>query len=291
MELVVLSAGAAQSVVQELAPAFEAAHGCRVSATFGNVGFQRDRLFEGADCDVVILTAAMIADLERAGRAVHGASRALGSVATGVAVRSGEADVRIATGDELRATFAAAEALYVADMQKATAGKHVRSVLERLGLAQQLAGRVLEFANGATAMAALAASSGPGRLGCTQATEILLTPGRFVAGSVCHRAERLVLWKDLTAGIGTDSASAGGHDGPAETPPNASPRTSRPRASGALAPEDREVRRSENRAGQHAAHPAQPAEPHRPQPTPDDRPRRRGRPGGRRVNVGLQRTQ
>jgi len=50
-------------------------------------------------------------------------------------------------------------------------------VIKMLGLEEQVAGRVKLGANGATAMRELAAATGSRPIGCTQATEILATPG------------------------------------------------------------------------------------------------------------------
>jgi molybdate transport system substrate-binding protein len=43
-----ISGGAAQALVTRRQAAFEAQHGCSVSATFGVVGIMKDRLLDGA---------------------------------------------------------------------------------------------------------------------------------------------------------------------------------------------------------------------------------------------------
>ena len=54
-------------------------------------------------------------------------------------------------------------------------------MLDRLGIATSVASRVRNFPNGATSMCEMAAAPGH-PIGCTQATEILATPGiRLVA--------------------------------------------------------------------------------------------------------------
>ena len=89
-ELRLLSAGAAQGLVEAIRAPFRAASGAEIDATFGAVGALAEKLEAGERCDVVILTAAMIADLERNGRALRGTSAPLGRVRTGVAVRAGD---------------------------------------------------------------------------------------------------------------------------------------------------------------------------------------------------------
>ena len=50
-------------------------------------------------------------------------------------------------------------------------------VLRDLGLAEELAPRLRPHPNGATAMKAMADAGDPRAIGCTQVTEILITPG------------------------------------------------------------------------------------------------------------------
>jgi molybdate transport system substrate-binding protein len=50
-------------------------------------------------------------------------------------------------------------------------------VLKSLGVDGELGARLRTFPNGATAMGAMATSSEPGAIGCTQVTEILFTAG------------------------------------------------------------------------------------------------------------------
>ena len=65
MELPILSAGAAKGLVTALADAFLADTGAAVKGAFGAVGAMKERIKSGEPCDVVILTAAMIAGLEK----------------------------------------------------------------------------------------------------------------------------------------------------------------------------------------------------------------------------------
>jgi len=182
MDLHVLSAGAAQGVVEALAVRLREERGAGVHGTFGAVGAMRAKLDSGAPCDLVILTAAQIAELEGLGRIACGEHAPLGRVRTGVAVRDGEAVPDVATPQALRAALVAARDLYIPDPRLATAGVHIAGVLERLGIAEALAPRLRAYPNGSTAMRELARSTGGGQLGCTQVTEIRYTRGVTLAG-------------------------------------------------------------------------------------------------------------
>lgn len=177
-----LSAGAAKGLVEALSPQFRADTGAGIAGTFGAVGAIREQFVAGAPCDVLILTAAMLAELARDGRVLVDSIAPLGSVATGIAVRSGEPHPPIAARDALRGTLAAAPALYCPDPERATAGIHFVAVLQALGLWPEAAARLRASPSGAIAMRELAQSSAHGLVGCTQVTEILYTPGVELVG-------------------------------------------------------------------------------------------------------------
>ena len=172
-----LSGGAAFGLVSQLEARFTADTDCRIAGTYSAVGVMRDRLLAGAACDVVILTAALIAQLEASGHVVAGSARALGRVKTGVAVKAGATPPAVGTPDALKAALLEASGIYFPDPVKATAGIHVMAVLQQLGIDTAVADRLRPFPNGATAMGEMARCADPGVIGCTQVTEILYTPG------------------------------------------------------------------------------------------------------------------
>ena len=201
--LALLSGGAAQGLVGALAPAFEAETGCRIEGEFGAVGAMAAKLRAGAPADLLILTAALIAELRREGRVVEGSAADVGGVLTAVAVRAGDAAPPIADGDALRAALLAADAIYFPDPRQATAGIHFAKVLDRLAIREAVAGRLHPFPNGATAMRALAASRSARPIGCTQVTEMLSTPGVAVAGALPAGFELATIY---TAAVATSAA-------------------------------------------------------------------------------------
>jgi molybdate transport system substrate-binding protein len=182
MQLKLLSGGAAQGLVQALAPRFKAETGADIAALFNAVGAMRDALVGGEPADLVILTATLIGELERGGHVVAGSAADLGAVPTCVAVRGDDSVPPIGDADVLRAALRAADGVYFPDPKLATAGIHFAKVLDALGIHGELAPRLRPYPNGATAMRALAASTERRPIGCTQATEILNTPGTVLVG-------------------------------------------------------------------------------------------------------------
>jgi molybdate transport system substrate-binding protein len=172
----VLSGGAAHGLVRALQQPL-AQRGLAIEGTFGAVGTMREKLLAGAPCDLLILSDSLIQELERQGHVQPGSARPLGRVRTGVAVKAGDRHPPVASREDLTTLFSTARAVYVPHTVQSTAGQHVAKVLRLLGLEQEMAGRLREYPNGATAMRQLAACGEPGLVGCTQMTEILDTPG------------------------------------------------------------------------------------------------------------------
>lgn len=172
-----LSGGAAQGLVSKLQDTFNMAHSCSIASTFGAVGMMRDSLLAGAPCDVIILTDALVAQLTASGELLPGSAQAVGTVKTGVAVKSGDKAPAVDSPAALKAALQSASGIYFPDPVKATAGIHVMRVLKELGLDVELADRLRPYPNGATAMKAMSQSPETGLLGCTQITEILYTDG------------------------------------------------------------------------------------------------------------------
>lgn len=176
-KLHLLSGGAAQGLVTKLQDSFNAAHHCSIAGTFGAVGMMKDNLLGGMPCDVIVLTEALVAQLTASGHLLPGSARAVGTVKTGVAVKTGDKVPAVDSPAALKTALQAAHGIYFPDPVKATAGIHVMRVLKELGLDKELANKLRPFPNGATAMQAMSQSPEAGLLGCTQITEILYTEG------------------------------------------------------------------------------------------------------------------
>ena len=203
-----ISGGAAQGLVVALSDAFAAKQGFAPEGTFGAVGLMKDKLLAGAPCDVLILTAALIQELEQQGHVQAGTARPLGVVRTGVAVKAGEPIPDVATTEALAGLLRGASGIYFPDPVKATAGIHFMKVLKALGLDHELASRLRPFANGATAMRELAVAREPDVVGCTQVTEILDTPGAQLAGVLPRVFELATVYTAAVCSRATDPDGA-----------------------------------------------------------------------------------
>lgn len=180
-KLRILSAGAAQAVVEPLMAALKQ-DGHEIAAEFGAVGSMKARLLEGAPVDMIILSGAMIDELMASGHVVAGSRADLGRVGTGVAVRAGSPLPEVRSIAALRGNLLAATKIVCPDPGAATAGKVVMTALERMGIAEQAKPKLQYFPNGYAAMSWLAASRGVLEIGITQNTEIRANKGVTYVG-------------------------------------------------------------------------------------------------------------
>jgi len=201
----ILSGGAAQGLVASLAPKFKGQTGFDIEGEFGAVGAMADKLRSGAPADIVVLTAAIIAKLAEENRLVPTSIADIGLVETAIAVRAGDPLVAIADAATLRDALLAADAIFVPDLRASTAGIHVAKILQRLGIADEVAARLKIFPNGATAMRSLAEADALRPIGCTQSTEIISTPGVVLSGSLPPGHDLSTMY---TAAVTTRAANA-----------------------------------------------------------------------------------
>src|SRR6202022_4153150 len=89
----ILSGGAAQGLVASLAPKFKALTGLDIAGEFGAVGAMADKLRNGTEADIVILTAAIVDELGQENRVVGTSIADIGLVETAMAVRAGDPKV------------------------------------------------------------------------------------------------------------------------------------------------------------------------------------------------------
>lgn len=200
----ILSGGAAQGLVRGLADAFKAQTGFEIEGEFGAVGIMADKLRNGTVADLIILTRALVTRLADEKLVAAASIADIGVVETALAVRSGDPRVMATTEASLRGVLREADAIFVPDTKASTAGMHVAKVLDQLGIAYEVAPRLKVFPNGATAMRELATSNAKRPIGCTQATEIIATPGLILSGTLPPGYDLKTMY---TAGVTTRAAN------------------------------------------------------------------------------------
>ena len=176
----ILAAGAVQGAVLRLQSDLTTAGAATIEPTFDTVGALRDRVLRGEVADIVILSEAGIAALEKGGK-VAGQAVDLGRVSVALAVRKGALKPDVASADALKHALLSAASLAHADPARgATAGTHFASVLERLGIAQQIKPRVTVLPFGGDVIEGVA--QGRFDIGVSQSSEIVAHPGVELMG-------------------------------------------------------------------------------------------------------------
>ena len=174
----ILSAGAPKQGVGDCAKSFARATGHEVDVTFATAPVLRERLEKGeAAADLLVAPVTLMKDSVAAGRVEHGTDFVVGSVTAGVAVREGATPPDISSVDSLRAALRAADAVLY---NVASSGQHIADMIERLGLAEELAARTERLATGSGVMTRLAEGTAASEIAFGQITEI----SRFEGGGV-----------------------------------------------------------------------------------------------------------
>ena len=131
----VMSAGAVEGPVSELAPEFTRASGHEVELSFNTVGAHKERFAQGEKTDVIILSFPAIEALEKEGRFAPGSRADLGRASCGVAVRDGMMMPNIATVEAFKRMLHFAGSIAANDpAHGGSSGIYLADLLKRMGL-------------------------------------------------------------------------------------------------------------------------------------------------------------
>ncbi len=138
-EIKVLSAVAMRAAIDDLAREFERSTGNKPTIVYATSGVLRDRIQGGEVFDLAILPRPAMDPLVKQGKIVPDTVRLFARSAISVAVRVGAVKPDISTVEAFKRTILAAKSISYADPAKGAAGGiHFASVLERLGIAEEV---------------------------------------------------------------------------------------------------------------------------------------------------------
>jgi len=144
-DLTVMSAGALESGIMQLARAFETSSGHAVRVEIGNAPQLTARLTTGASADVLVAPAALVDQAVAAGTVVRDTRVTVGRVGVAIAVRSGATVPDVSSVDALRAALVAADAVIY---NQGSSGTYIESLLARLGIAARVEAKTVRVLNG-----------------------------------------------------------------------------------------------------------------------------------------------
>ena len=171
-EIYVVGAGAIEEPFEALAAEFNKANGHKMHEIFGPVGGMLAKLKGGEKADVIVLSAAAMDELEKAGSLVAGSRAELGRATVGVAVKSGAPQPDISTPEAVKKMLQSARSVaYTNPAAGGTAGVYLTGLLERLGLTEEVKKKSLLQTSGSATAAAVA--NGAAEIGITFTSELL----------------------------------------------------------------------------------------------------------------------
>ena len=187
-DLHVTAAGAYEHVINALAPLFEREGGAAIRLTVANAAGVIKRIEAKEPADVVLTSAAGIAQLAAAGSADAGTQTEIARVGLGIAVAEGLRLPELATAAAVRAALLAAKRVAFIDPNGGgTSGPFIAKLFDRLGILSKMNETGVLSKTGKDVVRAVAA--GEASLGLTQATELIGAKGVQFAGYVAPEVQ------------------------------------------------------------------------------------------------------
>ena len=179
----VFSTIAIQGVVEELAPAFEKAHGCTLNFTWATAPLLLKRLQAGEKADALLLNRAATDTLLASGGIVAGSDVVIASSATAIAVKAGAPKPDISTPEALKRALLDARAISYTDPAAGGAsGIYFAKLLERMGIADEINAKT-KFPP-PSGYSGMFLPTGEVDLAVQQVPELLHVPGIEIVGSL-----------------------------------------------------------------------------------------------------------
>jgi len=183
-EITVLSTGGARAVMTSLVPEYERISGDKVTISFATPGEMQQKLVHGETADVAVGIAAIIPDVEKAGRIVAGSRAEFAASYVGVVVRAGAPKLDLATPEAIKRAVLAAKTIALSDPKAGTQlGATFTANAEQHGFGAELRSRT-KLIQGPGSDVAQAVAKGDADMGVTLISEILPVSGASLAGEL-----------------------------------------------------------------------------------------------------------
>jgi molybdate transport system substrate-binding protein len=204
-EIRVLSSGSLKGALSRLLPDFQKSSGNTATIEYGPAGAVVGRIEKDDAADVVIVSRAQLQKLASNGKVVPGSLVDVAGIALGVAVRKGAPRPDISNVETFKRALLSARSIGYRDPATgSTSGIYTASLLERLGIAQDLKPKLrLDGSEGdVPENVFLGVAKGDVEMQIGQITEIVISPGVDLAGPLPSEIQNTTL---MAAGIVTTS--------------------------------------------------------------------------------------
>jgi molybdate transport system substrate-binding protein len=194
-EIKIVSTHAVQEVLSELGPTFERVSGVELVIDYDPANALKRTIEAGTSFDVAIVTRTVVDELVLKRKVRRETSKDICRSGLGVAVREDTTAPDIATVDAFRRSLLAARS--VARSKEGTSGLYFESLLDRLGIADAVRGKIILGPSGRIAELV---ARGEAEMAVQQIPELLPVKGVQYVGPL---PGELQLWTVFAAGIGS----------------------------------------------------------------------------------------
>ncbi|MEQ1614772.1 MAG: substrate-binding domain-containing protein [Hyphomicrobiaceae bacterium] len=204
----VYSTTAMKTVLDALAPAFEAVHASRVVFNFGPSGRMAKLVADGVATDVVIVTAGGIDELIAKGRVVAGTRVDIARSLIGVAVQKGAPLPDISTVEGFTRALLFAKSIAMSHPTGgAQSGAHLAKIFGRLGIAEEMRAKSIYGPGGPAGLVGNYLLRGEADVGLQQMPELMAVPGIDVVGPLPAEIQLVTIF---SAGLSTAAKNVDG---------------------------------------------------------------------------------
>jgi molybdate transport system substrate-binding protein len=199
-ELKVISAGAVRSIISDMIEDYSRQTGHKFTFTTGPTGQLRSVIASGEHADLIIVSAPLMAELEKTGKLTAGSRVDLGRIGLGVVIRDGAAAPKLSTPDDFKQTLIKAQSIaYTNPAAGGTSYLHLMKIAEQFGIADAVTKKGVHATGGNDAVAKVA--DGKAEIAIVLISEIH-TKGAKLAAPL---PEALQLWTVYSAAIPASS--------------------------------------------------------------------------------------
>jgi molybdate transport system substrate-binding protein len=183
-EIEVLSAGGFRAAMEIIAPLFERASGRTLKVTYGTPAGTRERMLAGEPFDIAVVVAAILADVDAAGRLAAGTRVQVARSPVGVGVPAGANVPQIGSVEQFRSAIGRARTIGLSDPKVGTnLANELIAAADRLGFGDDIRSRAI-FVMGPGSVVSAELAKGRMDLVVTLASEIVPVAGVRYVGPV-----------------------------------------------------------------------------------------------------------
>ena len=135
-ELKVISAGAVRTVIGGMIDDYQRKSGQKITFTVGSTGQLRSIIASGEPADLIIVSAPLMAELEKTGKLTPGSRIDFGRIGLGVVIRDGAPVPNISIPESLKQALINAQSIAYTDPARGgTSYLHLMKIAEQFGIA------------------------------------------------------------------------------------------------------------------------------------------------------------